>query len=82
MVINCSIFTDDIEPQINHDKSISSILIQLKNQRCAQELSVFFNCIQSILLWDALVSLVVRGQGFVMSLQLAGTRTDCQVKQA
>lgn len=77
----CSIFTDDIELKIYQYKSISSILIQLNNQRCAQDLSVYFNFIQSILLWDAVVSLVVRGQAFVMSLQLVGSRTDCQVEQ-
>jgi len=82
MLIKCSIFTDDIELKIYQYKSISSLLIQLINQRCAQDLLIFFNCIQSILLWDAVVSLVVRGQGFVMCLQFAASRTDCQVKQA
>ena len=81
MLKKCSIFTDDIDLKIHHDKCISSILIQLNNQRCAQDLSVYFNFIQSILLWDAVVSLVVRGQAFVMSLQLVGSRTDCQVEQ-
>ncbi len=80
MLKKCSIFTDDIELKIYHYKSISSILIQLNNQRCAQDLSVYFNFI-SILLWDAVVSLVVRPQAFVMSLQLVGSRTDCQVEQ-
>ncbi|WP_242718668.1 hypothetical protein [Microcoleus vaginatus] len=59
-----------------------SILIQLINQRCAQDLLIFFNCIQSILLWDAIVSLVVRPEGFVMCLQFAASRTDWEVKQA
>ncbi|AFZ08763.1 hypothetical protein Osc7112_4465 [Oscillatoria nigro-viridis PCC 7112] len=75
-------FTDDIELKIYQYKSISSILIQLINQRCTQDLLIYFNCIQSILLWDTVVSLVVRGQEFVMCLQFAGSRTDCQAKQA
>lgn len=82
MLIKCSIFTDDIKVKIYQYKSISSLLIQLINQRCAQELLIFFNFIQSILLWDAAVSLVVRGQGFVIYWQFAASRTDCQVKQA
>ncbi|WP_333126643.1 hypothetical protein [Microcoleus sp. Pol11C3] len=82
MLIKYSIFTDDIEQKIYQYKSISSILRQIIYQRCAQELLIFFNSIQSILLWDAVVSLVVRGQGFVMCLQFADSRTDWEVKQA
>lgn len=82
MVLKCSIFTDDMEVKIYQDKSISSLLVQLINQRCAQYLLMFFNLIQSILLWEVVVSLVVRGPGFVICLQSADSRTDWEVKQA
>ncbi|MCW6048798.1 hypothetical protein QUB60_23045 [Microcoleus sp. A2-C5] len=36
---------------------------------------------QRILFWDAVVSVVIRGQAFLMSLVFEGSRTDCQVKQ-
>lgn len=37
----CSIFTDDIELKIHQYKSITSISIQIKNQRCARLVSLF-----------------------------------------
>jgi hypothetical protein len=81
ILINFSIFTDDIELKIIHYKDISSIPIQLKNQRCAPDLSVCFNCIQSIWLWDAVVLVVICGQAFLISLPFADSPRDCQVKQ-
>ena len=56
--------------------------MQRKNQLCTPGLSIYFNCIQSILIWAVVVSVVVRGQGFVMSWRFIASSTDCQVKQA